>query len=208
MPEGKYIVIEGHDGTGKSTQVEMLAENLLGQGVESFVAQEPAGTPTADAIRTIIKDASLQRDAETNLLLFTAARHEIWQRAKQELALGRYVISSRNFLSTLAYQGGGEGLDEPEILDLTSQFTDEKYMNPDLTIVLSLDQATRQKRLVGRDDDQTKDTFESRGDDFQTKVNEAYGRLAEERGYPVIDADASVDEIHQQIVELVDQLGN
>lgn len=208
MPEGKYIVIEGHDGTGKSTQVELLAQYLKEQEIDSFAAQEPAGTPTADAIRTIIKDASLERDAETNLLLFTAARREIWQRAKQEKVRGNYVVSSRNFLSTLAYQGSGEGLDESIIIDVTRQFTDKTYMQPDLTVILSLDYEARQVRLAGRGNDQQKDTFESRDVEFQTKVNDAYSRLAQRYNYPVIDASTSVEEIHQQILELVSQLDN
>ena len=105
MERGKYIVIEGHDGTGKSTQAERIRDRLQKEGIDSVEFHEPAGVPIADAIRTVIKDGSLERDGETNLLLFTAARHEIWKHAEKELALGKWVVSARNYYSSLAYQG-------------------------------------------------------------------------------------------------------
>ena len=202
---GKYIVIEGNDGTGKSTQVDLLAEHLKSQGIDSYVAHEPAGTPIADAIRTVIKNGSLERDPETNLLLFTAARHEIWQRAKRSLELGQYVLSARNYLSTLAYQGGGEGLDKDTIVSITRQFTDELYMKPDHTIVLSLNDSARRERIAKRDELDEPDTFESKGDAFQQQVNDTYEAIADEYNYPIVDASASIDDIQQQIREIIQQ---
>lgn len=204
MPErGKYIVIEGNDGTGKSTQVDLLAEHLKSQGVDSYVAHEPSGTPMADAIRTIIKDGSLKRDPETNLLLFTAARREIWQRAKRSLELGQYVLSARNYLSTLAYQGGGEGIDRDVIVSITQQFTDKLYMEPDTTIILSLNDSIRRERIAKRGELEKPDTFESKGSEFQQQVNDTYEAIAREYGYPIIDASISIDEIQQQIRAIV-----
>lgn len=201
MEKGKYIVIEGQDGTGKSTQVNKLAEYLRqDHGIESFVAEEPAGTPIADEIRTLIKDGSLERTPETNLLLFTAARHEIWQRASQELKLGKWALSSRNYISTLAYQGSGEGLSPELILDLTEKFTDHNYMNPDKTIILSmLDSKKRQDRIGQRGELTNPDTFESKPNTFQKKVNSAYLEIAERNGYDVIDAGSPIDEVFADI---------
>lgn len=202
---GKYIIIEGHDGTGKSTQLDMLADVLTQRGIAYYAPQEPAGTPFTDELRKIIKDGSLERQPLSNVLLFTAARHEIWQRATRELALGHYVISSRSFLSTLAYQGAGEGLDEQMIYDITERFTDERYMHPDVGLVLSLDNDTdRKMRLAQRDANHTSDTFESRGDDFQTQVREAYIRLASKYDYPLIDASQSKEAVHHAIMQHID----
>ena len=197
MEKGKYIVIEGQDGTGKSTQVSKLAEYLKQDySIESFVVEEPAGTPIADEIRTLIKDGSLERSPETNLLLFTAARNEIWRQASRELKLGKWVLSSRNYLSTLAYQGAGEGIDLDLIIDLTKKFTSQDYMNPDETIILSmLDSKKRQGRISKRGKLASPDTFESKPNTFQERVDSAYLEIAEQNDYDVIDATGSVDEV-------------
>lgn len=203
METGKYIVIEGNDGTGKSTQIDMLAEYLISRGIETVTQHEPAGTPMADAIRTIIKNGELERSAETNLLLFTAARTEIWQRAKTQLALGKWVLSARNYLSTIAYQGSGQGLDTDKIISITRDFTDERYMQPDRTIILTLDDESRKIRIAKRGELDAPDTFESMGDDFQTKVNSTYMDLASKYNYPVVDATQTIDEVQMQIRKLI-----
>ena len=199
MAKGKYVVIEGNDGTGKSTQAELLAEYLNSKGIATFVMHEPAGTPIADAIRTIIKNGELERDAETNLLLFTAARHENWRQAKQALEEGKWVVSARNYLSTEVYQGYGEGLGIERIHALTREFTDETYMNPAYTFVLSLPAEERERRIAQRGALQNADTFESRGDDFQEKVDSGYEKIAHTYGLPLIDASLSIDEIQAKI---------
>lgn len=202
---GKYIVIEGNDGTGKSTQARMLARYILDtHGIETYMPEEPAGTPVADAIRTVIKDGSIPRDPKTNVLLFTASRAEIWQQAKQELKIGKFVISARNYISTLAYQGYGEGVDADLILRTTMDYTDEEYMAPDHTIVLDLsDAAERQRRIDERGQLEKPDAFESKGESFQDRVNNAYHTIAEQRGYPIIDAAQSPEAIQQRIRQLL-----
>lgn len=197
---GKYIVVEGNDGTGKSTQVELLADYLREQGKEVYVLHEPAGTPIADAIRTVIKDGSLERDGYTNLLLFTAARHENWKVAKTALERGAWVLSARNYISTEVYQGYGEGLDVAMIRDVTRTFTDETYMRPDYTFVLHLPAGDeREARIQQRGELETKDTFESRDDAFQSKINDGYQKVAASYGFQLIDADQSIDDIQIEI---------
>ncbi len=200
---GKYIVIEGNDGTGKSTQIELLADWLKKtKGTESFVVHEPAGTPISDALRDIIKNGMLEREPETNLLLFTAARHEIWQQAKQALSEGKWVLSARNYLSTLVFQGYAEGLSVDLIKQTTKTFTDEQYMNPDFTIILELNEVERNKRIESRGTT-VKDTFESKDHSFQSKINDGFKQIADKYGYPTINADQSIEAIQLEIQALL-----
>ncbi len=203
MPRGKYIVIEGNDGTGKSTQVELLATHLNEQGIETFVMHEPAGTPISDAIREIIKNGDLERDAATNVLLFTACRHENWNAVKDQLKAGKWVISARNYISTEVYQGIAEGFDIDTIHSLTRQFTDELYMQPDYTFVLHLSEEEREKRIAARGELQNKDTFESRGREFQSTLDNGYIAIAEKYGFQPIDATRSIDDIQDEIRSLI-----
>lgn len=199
--QGKYIVIEGNDGTGKSTQIEDLAAWLKSEhGIESFIAHEPAGTPMADAVRTVIKNGSLLRNPLTDVLLFTAARHEIWQQAKEELARGKWVLSARNYLSTEAYQGYGDGVDLALIRDMTKRYVGEDYFTPDYTFILALfNEEERKRRIEGRGDLAEPDTFEMRDTDFQARVNAAYLQIAKDHQITPIDAAGSIDAIQQQV---------
>lgn len=201
MPRGKYIVIEGNDGTGKSTQAKMLAHYLQEErGISTYIPEEPGGTPMANAIRSVIKDGSLERQPETNVLLFTAARVEIWKKAQQARELGKWVISARNYYSTLAYQGYGEGVDLNLILRTTQDYIGKEYMNPDHAVILDLSDADeRAKRIAGRGMLEVPDTFESKGDTFQDKVNAAYVRIAQQYSLPIINAKQSPEDIHAEI---------
>ena len=196
---GKYIVIEGNDGTGKSTQVELLSSYLREQGIDTFVTHEPAGTPIADAIRTVIKDGNLERDPITNLLLFTAARHENWRIASKRLDEGAWVISARNYLSTEVYQGIGEGLGTELIHEVTRQFTDERYMKPDDTFILTLSDEERATRIQLRGPLDTPDTFESRDRQFQESLNQGYVTLGERYGFEMVDAGQSIEAVQSRI---------
>ena len=201
MLTGKYIVIEGHDGTGKSTQVGLIRDKLLQCNIKSIEFHEPAGSPMADAIRNVIKNGSLDRGSMTNLLLFSAARHEIWQKlAVNELNKGKWVVASRNYYSTLAYQGYGEGLDLKIIESVTLQSTDSRYINPDIAIILDIDnEKERVKRISTRGKLENPDTFESRDNDFQTKVRNAYLKIAKSRNIPIVSASQSIEKMTDEI---------
>ncbi|MCA9335077.1 dTMP kinase [Candidatus Saccharibacteria bacterium] len=195
---GRYIVIEGHDGTGKSTQVDILRERLATYSIDSVEFSEPALDPKdgnediliADALRTIIKNGTLERNPLTDLFLFSAARHEKWHRkAIPALALGKWVIASRNYYSTEAYQGYGKGLDLNLIHAQTLLATDERYMQPDIAVILNLENETeRQRRIDSRGELETPDAFESLGNDFQSRVQQAYPHIAERYAVPIISA--------------------
>lgn len=205
MTEGKYVVIEGTDGTGKSTQVERLAARLESSGFEVVQFHEPDGVEISSEIRTVIKNGDLDRTAFTNLLLFSAARRENWlQSGLPVLERGGWVVSARDYTSTLAYQGYGEGLDIDLIEHITLLSTDERYMNPDKMIILDIEDETERLQRIGqRGELVNPDTFESRDDAFQQQVREAYRDIAKKRGAHVLSAVKSIDDVEAAIWSFV-----
>lgn len=200
---GKYVVIEGADGTGKTTQAELLKEYLTAQGIQAIHIKEPGGSPVAEAIRSVIVDGTLPRTPMTNLLLFTANRHELWHDIIQPtLAAGVWVIATRNYWSSLAYQGYGEGMDLNIITATTSAFTSKRYMSPDIGIVLTLDDIeTRQQRVAVRGELERPDTFESKDDAFQRRVQNGYVQVAKRYELPTINASQSIETVMQEIIQ-------
>lgn len=208
---GKYIVIEGNDGTGKSTQVAKLADYFRERGRTVCVVEEPGSddpeksTPIADELRKVIKNGDLNRSAAVNVALFSAARRELWrEKIRPALERGEIVLSARNYISTLVYQGRGEGYDESEILRLTKLFTDERYLHPDIMIILSLSHDKREERIAMRGELKNPDTFESRGQDFQEKVDDGYLEIAKDYDIPVVLADGNVEEVHDMLIDEIE----
>src|SRR5689334_2159198 len=108
---GKLFVVEGVEGAGKSVQAKLLAERLRELGRSVVEVREPGSTPIAQELRRILLDVNIGRTAVTNVLLFTAARVELWEDViKPALDAGNDVVSDRNWLSSAAYQSHGEGL--------------------------------------------------------------------------------------------------
>ena len=208
---GKYIVIEGNDGTGKSTQVAKLANYFRERGRTVCVVEEPGSddpeksTPIADELRKVIKNGDLARSAAVNVALFSAARRELWrEKIQPALERGEIVLSARNYISTLVYQGRGEGYDESEILRLTKLFTDERYLHPDIMIILSLSHDKREERIAMRGELKNPDTFESRGQDFQEKVDDGYLEIAKDYDIPVVLADGNIEEVHDMLIDEIE----
>jgi dTMP kinase len=201
MPTGKYIVIEGGDGTGKTTQADMLQKHLESQDINVIHLKEPGGSPVAEAIRSVIVDGTLPRTPMTNILLFTANRHELWHdRIKPALEAGTWVIATRNYWSTLVYQGHGEGVSESIITAITATFTEQAYMNPDYGIILSLDDlATSKDRISERGALDKPDTFESKGTDFQQRIHDGYLAIAETYHLPIISASQPIEVVAEAI---------
>lgn len=212
---GYYIVIEGNDGTGKSTQVDLLAEYFRGLGQEVCIVEEPGSddlaksTPVANELRRIIKNGDLVRSPEINLILFSAVRRELWQqKIKPVLERGAVVLSARNYLSTLAYQGYGEGMDSNEIVRMTTIFTDERYLHPDAMLILTLDHQARADRIAMRGKLDNPDTFESRTIDFQDRVDQGYLKIAENNNITTINAADSPEKVHIKICDVLNKLLN
>ena len=214
---GKYIVIEGSDGTGKSTQLTLLHDHLAGQGHKVVTVSEPAHEKDdqepleiAKLLRRLVKDGTVERRAETNLHLFAAARVEKWHgEIEPALTAGAYVLSSRNYWSTLAYQGYGEGLSTDYITSMTRlDLGKTGYMRPDAAIILTLyDEIERSARVQKRGLHEIHDTFETKPKDFQQRVAEGYKTLAQNFDIPIIDASGSIEDVNKRVVaEITQQL--
>ncbi len=207
MEQGKYIVIEGHDGVGKGEQTKRLASRLGRIGISCIFAVEPGGTKAGQEIRRIVKNDENKLDGASAVLLFTAARRDLWQKViSPNLALGNTVISDRNWLSSIAYQVyGQQAMPIEELEQLTAQMVGEKYLKPDLSLVLNLDEKLRAVRLVKRGDTQkSPDAFESKDSVFQLRVKEGYLKAAEHTNSPIIDAEGMPEEVHERIWEYVE----
>lgn len=199
---GKYVVIEGQDGTGKSTQVKMIRNWLKNEhNIDSVEFHEPAGNPIADQIRTILKNDNIPRDNLTDVLLFTAARNDLWKNeALPAMKIGKWVVTARSYLSTIAYQGYGGGFDIDQIERTTEDYLGSKYIKPDYEFVLNLDDENeRAKRIEQRGELEVKDTFESRPQDFQDRVSEGYLKIAHDRGSIVVSANQTPEKVNAEI---------
>jgi len=204
MKTGEYYVLEGQDGTGKSTYAEDLGKLFQTRGKKVVIFHEPDGDlPSAQKLREIIKDKQYDLDARTHVLLFTAARNELWRKlAVPCLDEGGIVISARNWWSTLAYQGYGQGVNQDLIAHITKGCLPDSYLYPTKSVILTLDDDERIKRLGHRDNNSSKDTFESKDSEFQKKVTNAYWQIASDYGIPTIDAAGSIEEVFQKILTL------
>lgn len=198
-----YIVIEGQDGTGKSTQAKRLRDYFAAQRREVVLLEEPDGDlPQAHDLHDLILTRGYDLEPLTNVLLFTAARVELWRKiAEPVLKRGGVAISTRNYWSTLAYQGYGEGVSRSKIIRLTKMLLPAQYCQPDLGIILTVPDHIRLERQSARG--KTAETFEQKPSTFQQKVNAAYPAIAKDFHLHLIDASGSVDEIFTKIQQLL-----
>ena len=168
--QGKYIVIEGPDGTGKTTQARLLADTLNQKGIVSHCVHEPGETAIGLELEKIIKNRTLSRSALSDLLLFTVNRLELFEQTiAPALARGEVVVADRSWLSSIAYQGVASGLGVSTVVDLTKQFLSARYMYPDFTALLYLSDE-RRKQLLGNRGTSDADYFETKTDDFQARI--------------------------------------
>ena len=195
-----YIVIEGQDGTGKSTQAELFKKHFESQGREVVMLEEPDGDlPQAHDLHDMILTRGYHLEPLTNVLLFTAARIELWRKiAEPVLKRGGIVISARNYWSTIAYQGYGEGVSRSKIIRLTKDLLPEKYFKPDHGFILTVSDQVRLERQLGRG--KATETFEQKPDAFQQRVNAAYPKIAKEFGLTLIDASGTIEEVFALIL--------
>ena len=198
---GRFIALDGLDGTGKSTQCRLLADWLRGQAREVVTCRDPGGTPLGDALRPILLDHKHDMTPAAEAMLFMASRAELVARViRPALAAGRWVVSDRYLLANVVYQGHAGGMNVDELWAVGRMSAGG--IEPDLTIVLDLP-VERANERRGR----TADRFERRDAAYQERVREGF--LAEARRQPdritVIDASAGVDEVQKSIRDEIER---
>jgi dTMP kinase len=197
---GLFLAFEGVEGSGKSTQVQVLAERLRARGRQVVVAREPGSTPLGERIRSLVLDQhELGIPARSELFLMLAARAAFVDLVvRPALARGDVVIADRFELSTLAYQGAGRGLPVAEIVRSNSIATAGTM--PDATILLELDPDEGARRQLAAAKDRDRLELESSG--FHRRVADGYLALADTvANVRRVDARGTVDEVSRRVLE-------
>ncbi|MBK1635288.1 dTMP kinase [Rhodovulum adriaticum] len=199
---GRFISFEGIDGSGKSTQARRLADTLRTEGHQVVLTREPGGSPGAEEIRRLVLEGDPDRwSAETELLLFTAARRDHLEKTiRPALAAGKVVICDRFADSTRVYQGITRGDLRGAVDRLHALMIGQ---DPDLTLILDMDPGLGLARAKGRNG--TEERFEDFGEGMQARMRAGFLDLARE--FPdrcqVVDAQRSTDDIAAEIAALV-----
>jgi len=200
-----FITFEGIDGSGKSTQLRLLASHLRMNGSEVVVTREPGGTPLGLRLRAALLDAEEQVDPLTELLVFAADRAQHVRRlVRPALGMGHIVLSDRYADATIAYQGAGRGFSPALIKQMIDLATEG--LRPDLTFLFDLPVADCLARTSRRTSGKHKgDRLDSEDAEFHARVRDAYLRLAadEPDRIRVIGTSGSVDETHAQVKEIL-----
>ncbi|MBE0536733.1 MAG: dTMP kinase [Phycisphaerae bacterium] len=196
---GKFIVLDGPDGCGKSTQAHLLAEWIRAQGLDAVGFRDPGDTAVGEKIRDILLDPEhIALGPRAELLLYMAARAQLWEeKIAPALASGACVVMDRWVSSTCAYQGCAGGLGIQTVLRIAADSLERTW--PDLTIVLDVDEAAAAARM-----NRQLDRMEQKGRQYHQKVRQGYLELA--RNYDAVvhlDATVSIEALHDQVIAAV-----
>jgi dTMP kinase len=203
---GKFITFEGIDGSGKSTQLRMLASHLRTKGIDIVASQEPGGTPLGKRLRAAFLETEETVAPISELLLFAADRAQhVELLIKPALEEGRVVISDRYADATFAYQGAGRGFDEETVDQVIALATGG--LKPDLTLFFDITVETALRRMnehTGEGRVQNRMDLETV--EFYERVRHAYLGIAEREPerFRVIDANGAIEEIYNVVVEMVE----
>ena len=197
-----FIVFEGGDGSGKSTQVRSLLRRMRRRGIKVMQTHEPGGTPLGQSLRRLLKSGDPMTPT-SELMLFEAARAQLVQDViRPFLAQGGVVIADRFTSSTLTYQGYGRGLDRELIERLNREATGG--LEPDLTVLLDLPvEAALARKNGGR-----ADNFDDAPVDFHRRIRRGYSALAaaDPEGWLVLDGQRPAEELGREIWSKVQAL--
>ena len=196
---GKFIVLDGPDGCGKSTQAELLVKWINEQGVVTSRFRDPGDTAIGEKIREILLNPEhLSMSTQTEVLLYMAARAQLWiEKIAPALKENRCVVLDRWLSSTCAYQGWAGGFGVDKVKKIAEDCLERVW--PDLTIILDVDLKTAALRL-----NRQLDRMEAKGDDYHKKVREGFLRLAEQcEDVIVVDATGDIEAVHKEILTLI-----
>ena len=199
---GLFVVFEGGEGAGKSTQVQRLAEVLRAEGYDVVVTREPGATPVGERIRSLLLDPTTVLSPRAEALLYAADRaHHVAEVIRPALARGAVVLSDRYVDSSLAYQGAGRALDTEDVAELSQWATDG--LRPALTVLLDVDPSVGLARATG-----APDRIEQESLGFHRAVRQGFLdlALAEPFRYLVLAADGEPAAIHRAVLDRVTPL--
>lgn len=202
---GLFITFEGGDGSGKTTQINLLAQWLQSRGQTVVLTREPGGTDLGVELRNIVMHRQGFIAPRAEALLYAADRsHHIHTLVRPALERGDTVVQDRYLDSSVAYQGAGRVLDPDEVRELSLWGT-ERLM-PDLTVLLDVPASVAKARQAQTEREY--DRLEAEAEDFHTRVRESYLALAqaEPERFLVVDGQRPIEEIHQSIITAVSDL--
>ena len=202
MKKGLFITFEGADGCGKSTQLDLLAKYLKSKGYEILITREPGAKGLGEKVREILLnyDGEVCDRCESFLFLADRAQH-IDMIINPAIEKGVIVLCDRHTDSSVAYQGYGRGLDIERIKMLNNLAVNGRF--PDITLIFDIDIKTSMARVGSQ-----KDRMESAGMEFFNRVRNGYLEIAkqEPERVKVLDAQKSVEDIHKDVVKLIEEL--
>ncbi|TKB45895.1 dTMP kinase [Thalassotalea mangrovi] len=202
--QGKFIVIEGIEGAGKSSAIAVVENTLRDAHIDYIKTREPGGTPLAESLRSLVKSPDLDETLtpECELLLMYASRSQLLHNViKPALQDGRWVIGDRHDLSSRAYQGGGREIDD-KILESLADITLQGF-TPDLTFYLDIDPEIGLQRAANRGE---LDRIEQEKIEFFYRVRDKYLSFAnQDEKIVIIDASQPMTVVHEQIEQRLRQ---
>lgn len=202
---GLFITLEGIDGSGKSTQRELLCRELQRRGLDTVATREPGGTAIGEGIRHLmVSDATSHIAPPTELLLYVAARAQhVAELIRPSLEAGKIVISDRYTDSTVAFQGYGRGLDLTMIEEFNNFATGG--LRPHLTIVFDLDPEMARTRQGSRPIGGLLGAFDEQHSEFHERMREGYFHMAQQEPsrIRIVDAAGGVQDTHSKVLALV-----
>lgn len=202
---GKFITFEGIDGSGKSTQLRMLAGDLRLRGIDCLTTQEPGGTPLGRKLREAFLETEETVTPMAELLAFAADRAQhVEFLIKPALAQGRVVISDRYADATFAYQGAGRGFEVDKVNKVIELATGG--LKPHLTIFFDITVEEAIRRMADRDENHTKrNRMDEETAEFYERVRNSYLGIAkrEPKRFQIVDAMRAVEDIHAEVQKLV-----
>ena len=206
--KGKFITFEGIDGSGKSTQLRMLAQVLAERGLDVVTTREPGGTTLGQHLREAFLETTETVAPMAELLAFAADRAQhVEFLIKPAIAAGKIVISDRYADATFAYQGAGRSFAEGKVNQVIDLATGG--LKPDLTLFFDIPVETAISRMSDRDETQAKkNRMDEETAEFYSRVRGAYLWIAEREPerFRIVDASGSIAEIHAAVVDVVDEL--
>ncbi len=206
--KGIFITFEGPDGSGKTTQINLLNDYLSNKGYNCIQTREPGGTKVGEKLRDILKNPELNNSLSIItevLLLQTARAQHVYELIKPSLKAGKIVLCDRFADSSTTYQGIGRGVGKETICKLNNFST--TGLEPDITILLDLPPKNGLERADEREHGQKKDRWEEQDLNFHQKVRNAFLELAKEndKRFEVVSAIGTIEEVHHRIIKIIDK---